>query len=62
MENKYPHLYEYYRRCKLIAEIDEDYYEKYRKEILEQEKEEIAVENIRHFVFGGTMKIHKVAE
>lgn len=58
MKHKYPHLYEYQRRCKIISESDEQYYLKYREEILEQEKEEIAVENIRYFKFGGTEKIH----
>jgi hypothetical protein len=57
---KFPHLYEYHRRCRIISESDEEYYEKYRKEILEQEQEESAVESIRYFKLGGTKQIHCV--
>jgi len=62
MENKnsklYPHLYEYQRRCRLISESDEEYYNKYYNEISEQAKLEEIHWITRLVVLGGSKTIH----
>lgn len=61
MKEKYPHLYEYQRRCKIISEVDEDYYMKYKNEILREESEEMS-NWAERYKLGGDEKIHMVNE
>jgi hypothetical protein len=61
MKNKYPHLYEYKRRCRIISEVDEEYYEKFKNEIRREESEEMSNWTERNKL-GEKEKIHKVKE
>ena len=61
MKNKYPHLFEYQRRCRIISEVDEEYYEKFKNEIRREESEEMSNWTER-YKLGGDKKIHKVKE
>jgi hypothetical protein len=59
MKEKFPHLYEYERRCRLISESDEEYYSKFKDEI-RREQEESNSTWMERYKLGGDKKIHKV--
>jgi len=59
MKQKYPHLSEYGRRCKLISEDDEEYYSKFEKQI-RREHEEFNSNWMARYELGGHKEIHKV--
>jgi len=61
MNEKFPHLFEYERRCKLISEDDEVYYSKFEDEI-RREFEESNSTGLARYKLGGHKEIHKVAQ
>ena len=61
MKNKYPHLFEYQRRCKLISEADDEYYSKFEEEICREHMEINSIWMARNKL-GEKEKIHKVKE
>ena len=68
MKEKFPHLSEYGRRCKLISEDDEEYYSKFQKQS-RREHEEFNLllkttqsNQMARNKLGGDKKIHKAAQ
>jgi len=59
MKEKFPHLYEYGRRSKLISEDDEDYWSEFKDEI-RREHEEFNSNWMERYNLGGNEEIHKV--
>lgn len=59
MKEKFPHLYEYQRRCKLISESDEEYYSKFKDEISREQMESNSTW-MERLKLGEDKKIHKL--
>jgi len=59
MKEKFPHLYEYGRRCKLISEDDGDYWSEFKDKIC-REHMEVHSNWMERYKLGGNEEIHKV--
>ena len=61
MKQKYPHLFEYERRCRLISEDDGDYWLEFKDEICREHMDVHSTWMARNKL-GGDKKIHKAAQ